>query len=199
MEIALFGGSFNPVHIGHYKILASVIENHDFHKIIVIPAYRNPLKNSVPEVPVSVRLKMLKATFAEFSNVQISEYELEKKQTSYSFKTLAFFQKQYPSHFFYMIVGEDAFTSFHLWANADKILESCRLIVFRRPGLSSPEKTDDPRSQSDKIIWIDTNIPDVSSTRIRQAELGTVEQNHWLHKKALPIWQEYKKNSAELS
>ena len=62
MTIAIFGGSFNPVHFGHFEIIRQVDIQFDFSKIIVVPAYKNPLKENLPSIPESVRLQMLAET-----------------------------------------------------------------------------------------------------------------------------------------
>jgi nicotinate-nucleotide adenylyltransferase len=195
MKIALFGGSFNPVHMGHYEIVRNLNEEFRFQKIIIIPTYQNPLKETLPVVPRDVRLKMLAETFVGFDNVDISDHELEKKQISYTYQTLEHFKKTFPHHTFYLVIGQDAFASFHLWAKADRITELCYLLVINRSGTGKPTENKEIFLDSRKITKMKATIPAVSSTEIRDASLETIVQHRWLHGNALQTWQHFKNSS----
>lgn len=192
MKIAIFGGSFNPVHTGHYEIVQRVNERFEFQKIIVVPAYRNPLKDTLPKVPTAIRLKMLEETFIDTPNVTISDYELKKKQTSYTFQTLEYFRQRYPQHSLFLVIGEDSFNTFHLWAKADRIIELSQLLVFYRPGMADSKRQGIRPPAMEKVRWMDVEIPRISSTQIREADLETVICHQWLHKNALKTWQRFK-------
>lgn len=190
MAIAIYGGSFNPVHFGHFEIVRQVNLQFTVSKIIVVPVYKNPLKENLPSIPETVRLKMLAETFSEFKKVEISSYELNKRKTSYTYNTLEHFRELYPQHQFYLILGEDAFASFHLWANADKILKLCTLLLFKRQGMTSPIP-EQLKKQLDHIQWVDAEIPMVSATEIRSNSLKTLRQKSWLHPKAFSTWEAF--------
>lgn len=191
MNIAIFGGSFNPVHMGHFEIVNQSNMKFGFSKILVVPAYKNPLKDQSPSMPESIRKKMLSATFSKISNVEISYWELEKKQNSYSITTIEHFIDIYPNSRFFLLLGEDAFGSFHLWAKADRILDLCNLIVFHRQAIIKPETKELIKKSLDKIDWVDLNIPNISSTEIRQSSIMTIKKNSWLHPLAFPVWEKY--------
>lgn len=191
MKLALFGGSFSPVHFGHYEIVREVDKQFSFQKIIIIPAFRNPFKENQPIVPPAIRLRMLEQTFSEFSNVLISDYELKKKQTSYTYQTLEHFKKLYPRYSLYLVIGEDSFATFHLWMNADRIMELSHLLVFHRPDMETRLSSRDNFSSTGKVQWIDAKIPRISSSQIRQADFKTASRNGWLHKNALLTWQNF--------
>ncbi len=190
MDIAIFGGSFNPVHFGHFEIVRQVDLQFNFSKILVVPAYKNPLKEDLPSIPENVRLQMLVETFLEFKNVEISSFELNESKTSYSYNTLEHFRKQYPEDRFYLILGKDAFASFHLWANADKISELCTLLVFNRQGaeLTIPDSTGHKLSN---VHWVEAKIPKISASEIRHSTIKTIKQEHWLHPNALKTWEQF--------
>ncbi|MBU2513020.1 nicotinate (nicotinamide) nucleotide adenylyltransferase [bacterium] len=196
MNIAIFGGSFNPVHRGHYEIVRHVNSQMKFHKIFVVPAYRNPFKENLPSIPESVRVMMLRKTFSEFSNVEICLYELNKQKTSYTFATLEHLKKQYSNHQFFLILGEDAFTSFHLWTKADKIAEICNLLVFSRPAMptSGKSQSDNQGHLATNVHWMSKNIPDISATEIRNSPIKTVKEQSWLHPEAEIIWEQSQMN-----
>lgn len=191
MGIALFGGSFNPVHMGHYEIVRQTLNLEIISRIIVIPAYKNPLKEDVPALPQSVRLEMLSATFAEFEPVEISRYELNDNRTSYTYKTLEHFASVYPDRKIYLLIGEDTFNSFPFWAKIDKVFQLSTPLVYPRIP-SNPEKTHQNKIRyGNSIQWIDMTIPDISSTMIRKSSIDRVKRNGWIHPDALDFWIDY--------
>ncbi len=192
MNIAIFGGSFNPVHRGHYEIIRHINLQMEFHKIFVIPAYRNPFKDAPPSIPETVRVDMLQKTFSEFSNVEICFFELKKRKTSYTFATLEHLRNQYSDHQFFLILGEDAFATFHLWTKADKIAEICNFLVFPRPSIKAPGKCEPDKQKffSENAHWMNMNIPDISATKIRNSPLITVIDQSWLHPETEKIWEQ---------
>jgi len=194
MNIAIFGGSFNPVHLGHYEIVRQTQQLFNMSKIIVVPTYQNPLKDSLPSVPEELRLKMLYLTFKSHKNVEISDFELQKRKISYTYQTLTYFKKQYSDHQLFLIMGEDAYSSFHLWAEADKILKLSNILVFYRPGMKKSDTKSFSRESSEGVKWIKTIIPDISASEIRQSSIATVKENCWLHPDAFEIWREHKEH-----
>ncbi|MCP4753444.1 MAG: nicotinate (nicotinamide) nucleotide adenylyltransferase [Proteobacteria bacterium] len=193
MNIAIFGGSFNPVHMGHYEIVRQTLINCSMDKIIIVPAHQNPLKDDQPALPEQLRWKMLQRTFAGMEEVELSDFELQKGKLSYTFKTLIYFKKQYRDGQLYLLIGEDAFSSFHLWADVDTILELAKIMVFPRPSMPIELSNRFMIDLSQKIEWIKLEIPDISATKIRTSDISRVEQNAWIHPQAMEIWKRYKK------
>ncbi len=191
MNIAIFGGSFNPVHLGHYEIVRQTLELFSMTKVIVVPAYQNPLKDSLPSVPEDLRIKMLHLTFKGHKNVEISDFELQKRKISYTYQTLSYYKKQYANHQLYLIMGEDAFSSFHLWAEADKILQLSNILVFYRPGVKTDSSATD---RSIEAKWIEITIPDISASEIRQSSITTVKNNCWMHPDAFEVWKKHREH-----
>lgn len=194
MKIAIFGGSFNPVHMGHYKIVRYLEKHYDFQKIYVVPAYQNPLKKEPPALPESVRWEMLEKTFNDIETVELSNIELVQKGISYSYQTLLYFKKQFPNSQCYLILGEDSYSCFHLWTKADTILKNAQLLVFPRPATENEQNIILIPDLVQKTKWIHVNIPAISATEIRQMDLKQIEKNAWLHPNALKIWKQYKLN-----
>lgn len=182
------------MHFGHFEIVRQVDLQFELSKIIVVPAYKNPLKENLPSIPEHIRLKMLAETFSECSKVEISSFELSKRKTSYTYNTLEHFRKLYPQHQLYLILGEDAFASFHLWANADKIFELCTLLLFNRQGMESPI-SEQSKKQLDHVHWVKAEIPMVSATEIRSSTLKILKQKNWLHPNAFDTWEAFYKTT----
>ena len=97
MAIALYGGSFDPIHIGHLITAQNVIENYDVEKVIFIPSHVTPLKNRKLEASDEDRLKMTYISTKNNNKFIISDYEIMKKDdVSYTYNTLKYFKEIYP-------------------------------------------------------------------------------------------------------
>jgi len=181
MLIALYGGSFDPVHIGHLRIAEDVRENYNFDKIIFIPAYISPLKNK-SNASAEDRLNMLKLAIKDNPCFDISTYEIEKKGKSYTIDTIKYFKKKLGYNPFF-IVGTDAFLSLHLWKKSDELLKSTNFIGVGRGKTDLEDiksylrekfpfvkiKTDNNIDISNTYVYyFNSRRLDISSTEIRQ-------------------------------
>lgn len=191
MGISVFGGSFNPVHMGHYEIVRQTLQLDYVSKIIVVPAYQNPLKGKTPAAPESTRLKMLYATFSEFKSVEISLYELQKRETSYTYRTLEHFKALFPDDQLYLVIGEDSYHSFPQWTNIDRVLQLSTPLVYPRITAKEEKSYQNADSYKTAVKWLDISIPDISSTAVRNSSIEEIEKNNWLHPDALKYWKEY--------
>lgn len=129
---ALFGGSFNPVHIGHLVIARDVLESFNFSEIIFVPAKIQPLKGKL-SIPSKIRLELLNLAVKEIPYFKVWNYEIKKEGISYTVDTLKAFKekgKQTPV----FIMGGDSFLTFPKWKDPVKILETAKIIVIKRPG-----------------------------------------------------------------
>jgi len=155
MKIALFGGSFDPVHLGHIEIVKKALKELDIDKLIVIPNYLNPLKSSF-SAPANLRFKWLKEVFREFKNVEISNYEIKKNRAVFSIETINHFK---PTYF---IIGSDNLNTLHKWKNIDEILKKVEFVVATRGKI---DKNLLNKYNIKKVLSV--NIP-ISSTQIRE-------------------------------
>lgn len=162
MKIAVFGGSFNPVHNGHVKIIQYLSENLDFDKILVIPAGIPSHKESY-SVSERDRYNMCTLAFSQFSKVEISNIEIGLQEVCYTIDTLMKLKKAYPNGDFYEIIGQDSADSFHLWKGYKEILEESQVIVFRREQEKKLKNSIDG-----EFIFLKTPYFPYSSTQIRE-------------------------------
>ncbi len=161
MNIGIFGGTFNPPHIGHLLAAQSVLEQGQLDKIIFVPSYITPHKNNGEEILAHHRLTMTKLAIQENLSFECSDIEIQKQGTSYTYQTLEYFQQQYPAAKFFLIIGIDNFITFEQWKFPEKILKMATLLVINRP----PKQTIPITKIPAKHIL----IPDIeiSSTTIR--------------------------------
>jgi nicotinate-nucleotide adenylyltransferase len=164
MKSAIFGGSFDPVHLGHIEIVKKALKNFDIDKIIIMPNFLNPLKHSF-SAPPTFRLKWLKEAFKNVKNVEISDFEISKNRPVYSIETINKFKPDY------FIIGSDNLKSLHKWKNIDEILKKTEFIVAKRGDI---DKNLLNKYNIKKIL--DVDIP-ISSTQIRKGNFEYIPQN----------------------
>ena len=133
MNVYFFGGSFDPPHLGHLKIIETCLDRFDMAHFILIPANQSPLKKNKPIASQIHRIEMLKLLIDNFDNkITIDDWEVSRSGPSYTCDTIEYLIEKYPGCCFFMILGYDQFVSFKNWKNYKKILNSVKIIVFNR-------------------------------------------------------------------
>ena len=188
MKICLFGGTFDPPHIGHLLIAQTICEAESFDKIIFIPVNIPPHKtvNTILED----RLNMLGIAIDDNPNFEISDIEIKRGGISYTIDTIRTIKKHYniTSNKISYLIGSDSLLNFHNWKDPEEILKECQIIVAIRPGF---RPSDIPAWILHKIQF--ANIPrfEISSTNIRSR---WVEGKTIRYLVTLPVWEYINKN-----
>jgi nicotinate-nucleotide adenylyltransferase len=159
-RIGLFGGTFDPVHLGHIIVAEWMQSKLDLEAVHFIPNYIHPFAKREDISNSSHRLKMLELALAEYPDFKICRYEIEKNEISYSIDTIRYFQKQYPDSQLFYLIGADNIAEFDLWKEADEIFKLATVVVFNRKG--------DDRNQSGKFGYVDSPLIEISSSEIRE-------------------------------
>ena len=166
MKIAVYGGSFNPMHIGHEKIVDYVLKNLHMDKIIIIPVgipshRENNLEQS------NTRLKICKEIFKNNEKVEVSDIEIKAEGKPYSYDTLLKLIEIYgKDNEFFEIIGEDSLKNLKTWKNYKELLNLCKFIVFRRKDDKNTE-IDSEFLNNKNIIILENEYYNMSSTEIR--------------------------------
>ncbi len=132
-RIALFGGSFDPIHNAHIEIAKRALTGMDFDEIIFIPSGVSPHKDSLVTSGIH-RYNMVKAAISEEERFSVSDFEIKKETKCYSFETLEEFKKRYPEDELYFIMGDDQYEKFTTWYKWEELLTMCKFLVFTRGG-----------------------------------------------------------------
>ena len=188
-KIGLFGGSFNPPHLGHVTLVRSVARKFALNQVIVIPNRQNPLKPVADHLSISAehRYRLAQLAFAELSELVIVwDGELKRPAPSYTIDSLLEWKEQFGEDVdFYLLIGVDNLARFNEWKSWDKILTYAHLVVTSRPGWPLPYRIEDLPDFLQKLVvhlqfnefelntgkkLIVTSIPEVaiSSTDIRR-------------------------------
>ncbi len=169
-KTVFFGGTFNPPHIAHRKMLEAVCELNEVERVLVAPTNLPPHKQ-VPEMfaDFQQRLKMAELLCEGLPKVTASDIELKREGKSYSFYTLTDLKKSYSD--LSLLIGGDMVTSFNTWFEYKSILNLAELIVVRRKGINNSDfdsAVENLRLNGGKITVVEVNLPEVSSTEIRR-------------------------------
>lgn len=134
-KIGLFGGTFNPIHLGHLRSAEEICESFALDRVIFIPASYPPHKDKGDILPASLRGEMVRLAIADNPRFAFSEVELQRPGKSYSVETIAHFRQQYgPETELYFILGLDAFLEINTWKEYAALFALCHFIVMTRPG-----------------------------------------------------------------
>ncbi len=172
-KIGIFGGSFDPVHLGHTGLADDAMQQLGLDKVVFIPAGRQPFKLDKTLTSGDARLDMLRLATEGMKGIEISSYELESEGISYTYLTMRAMQQKYGEHAkLYFITGTDAFLKIERWKNAEELLQNYAYVIGTRPGYKQEElKHCMEQVQSiygTEIVHIDNVQIDASSTEIRQ-------------------------------
>ncbi len=170
MRIAVFGGSFDPVHTEHVHLAEQAIASLNLDTLFVMPAHAPPHKKGKILSSDADRLEMCRLAFAHLEKVTVSDYEISKGGTSYTYLTCADFKARYPEAEIFWLVGTDMLRDFPTWKNPESILSCVTLAVCGRNEKGTwveQEQEELFRRFGKKFVYIPYNGADVSSTKIR--------------------------------
>ena len=192
MRIAIYGGSFNPMHRGHEQIVEYILKNLNMDKIIIvpvgIPSHReNNLEQS------DTRLKICREIFKDNSKIEVSDIEIKSDGKSYTYDTLIKLIEVYgKNNEFFEIIGEDSLKNFKTWKNYKELLKICKLIVFRRND-DEDKEIDKEFFKNSNIIILKNEYYNYSSTEIREKVKNGGDISNLVNKNVEKIiLQEYK-------
>lgn len=158
MRVGLFGGTFNPIHLGHLRSAEEVREAFALDCVCFVPAAHPPHKEGEDLAPASHRLKMVELAIADNPYFSASAVELERSGKSYSVDTIRYFLTTLQPANLFFIIGLDAFREIHTWKDYTVIPELCDLIVTSRPGISpSPPEQLIPVALR-TVFWYDSTV-----------------------------------------
>lgn len=184
MRIGIFGGSFNPIHLGHTALTAYICEQGLVDEVWLMVSPQNPLKRDLTLLDENERLAMARLAVAPYPMLKACDFEFNLPRPSYTYHTLQALREAYPEHEFSLIIGEDNWQCFDRWYRGEDIARETPIIVYPR----GSESTEAP-ILNEKIstfnfqLSILRNPPllPYSSTEIRQLIAEGKDATHMLH------------------
>ena len=127
MSIALYGGSFDPIHIGHLITAETALETYNLERVIFIPSYITPLKGRELEASDKNRFEMTKLSTKDNMKFEVSDFEILNEGVSYSYNTVKYFSKKYKNEKIYFIIETDRAKDLKKWYNIEEL---SKLVTF---------------------------------------------------------------------
>ena len=162
-RIGVFGGTFDPPHVGHLIIAEQACGQLNLDKILFVPAHIPPHKKAGASASPRQRFAMVQKAIAHSSNFDVTSLELRRKGISYTIDTLEELHVLYTNAKLYLIVGGDNFAGFTTWKSVDDILNQATIVVYKRNWDTRVLKS----GKSGRVIHLDGAALDISSTMIR--------------------------------
>ena len=146
---AVFGGTFNPVHLGHLSIAREIKEHFSLDRVFVVPSAVPPHKNMKGIAEASQRVAMLHLCFDAMEGFEVSDVEMKRSGPSYTIDTVKEFLSRLPKGAeLFLVMGMDAFLEIDTWKSYGQLLKLLPLIVMTRPGTSFPDETERPVAET---------------------------------------------------
>ncbi|MFI3313479.1 MAG: nicotinate (nicotinamide) nucleotide adenylyltransferase [Eubacteriales bacterium] len=173
-KIGVYGGSFNPPHLGHTMAVAEFQKELGLDKVLVIPA-ANPPHKALPAGSAQEhhRLAMTKLAMADLDFVEVSDMEMTRGGESYTADTLTALQKQYPKDKLFLLMGTDMFLSFPTWKHPKKIANMATIVTGFRGGRENRGDLEDMvgligKKYDGKAKIVENSFVEISSTEARR-------------------------------
>lgn len=168
----LFGGTFDPIHIGHLNIAYEALYRLNLESVVFMPSGNPPHKTDKTIRDSKLRMDMVKLAIEDEELFSVSQYEITKEEFSYTFETLEYFNKTEKNTRWYFITGADCLMQLETWKNVEKIMNSCEFVVFNRDGYNIKDILNKKRFIEEKynkrIFFLDIPILEISSSSIRR-------------------------------
>lgn len=175
-KIAIFGGSFNPIHTAHVALARTIREQCGLDEVWFLVSPHNPLKQSSGLMDENDRLRMVQLALNDEPGLVASDYEFHLPRPSYTWNTLQSLSSEHPDYTLYIIIGADNWALFPRWAHHEDIIRNYRIIVYPREGYDINPSTLPPTVQ-----LVQTPLINITSTQIRELIAKGEEYKHLVH------------------
>lgn len=189
-KVAIYGGSFNPIHLAHVKLADYAVNELELDELYFMPAFISPFKQDKKMAESKDRLAMIESVLDYNPKFKLSDYEIDNENVSYTIKTLDYFSKELDAKLYY-VVGFDALLTLDTWYKGEEILSKYSLITAKRPDSSEIEALTKInsfiRKYNSEIHILDMPEIDISSSDIR----NRIKDGKSIKELVLPATEEY--------
>lgn len=185
IRTGVFGGSFNPVHIGHTALANWMCEFSDLDEVWFLVSPHNPLKPCRELLGDDARLRLVRKAVEGYSRFGVCDIEFGMPRPSYTINTLSALEQMYPDRKFVLIIGADNWIVFDRWYRHEEILKRFEVLIYSRMGIRI-----DASALPDVVHMADTPMVEVSSSFIRSAIREGRDVRYFMHP---AVWDEIEK------
>lgn len=176
IRTGIFGGTFNPIHLGHLALANYLCEENWVDELWFLITPQNPFKQQQNLLDNRLRLKMVVEAISDYPRFKASDFEFTLPRPSYTITTLNSLSESYPDREFILIIGADNWAAFDKWKSPEEILSKYPILVYPRPGY--PIQRDNLPKQ---VKAVDTPLLEISSTFIRKSIAEGKDIRYFLH------------------
>lgn len=134
MKLGIYGGSFDPVHLGHLLVAQAAVEELGLDRLFFIPAARSPFKAENQPAPDAVRLQLLRLALVGKTNCEVDDQEIRRGGTSYTIETLRDYAKRFSSAKLFYLIGADNTAKLNEWREPSELARLAEFVAVPRPG-----------------------------------------------------------------
>lgn len=163
-RIGIFGGTFDPPHIGHLIIAEAARDQLGLERVLFMPAARAPHKRGARTAPANHRLAMVRAAVRGVPRFHASDFEIRKGGVSFTVDTVRFLRSIFPSKEIWLLLGSDNLQDFSTWKSPKDLLSMCRIAVYERPGFPLHRRL---VSRTGAVV-LEGGLLDLSATLVRR-------------------------------
>jgi nicotinate-nucleotide adenylyltransferase len=176
-RIGVFGGTFDPPHVGHFIVAQDVAETLEIDTLLLMPAAVSPHKQASESAPAETRARMLEAGLGGHPRIRLSRIELDRGGVSYTVDTLRTLRERASGDQLFLVIGVDQLEAFSSWRSPDEVLQMARLVVVDRGGVGGRgvEAGGDVPHQAVPVTRVD-----VSSTEVRKRRREGRSIRYWV-------------------
>ena len=187
MRIGIFGGAFDPIHVGHLALARAAFEKLKLDTIFFVPCHQPPSGPPAKCVaPSNLRFEMVGGAISGIAGFEISDAEVKREGVSYTIDTLREFKKNFsPPNELFFVAGGDWEKDLSRWKDIDEIFSLCHFYIAKRPGYEG-------RTLPNSVRFLDFEPIDISSTQIRKMIRDGQPVGPWLPKAVLEIIQKHR-------
>lgn len=188
MNIAIFGGSFNPIHLGHIKLIEAIKNEFHIDKVLIIPTGITPHKSNREMVSEVHRYNMCKIATAHLDYVEVSDLEINRNGKSYTYLTLNSLKEKYTTDNLYLVVGGDMFLTLQDWKNPLEIFKTAEILAVPRNDMDFSVLKEHSLTLSKlgaKSLILKNTVMTVSSSEVRLKLKDKLDVSELLSKEVL--------------
>lgn len=167
-RIGIFGGTFNPPHLGHLILAETAADSLELDCVFFVPASNPPHKIGLPRAPAEDRLAMVKLAIDGNARFTTSRADMDRPGPHYAVDMIAMFHRDYPDAELFFLMGSDSLRDFLSWSQPDEILRMTTLVVMQRPDVYPDLSTLTRRLSGllEKLYFLEAPEIEISSTEI---------------------------------
>jgi nicotinate-nucleotide adenylyltransferase len=163
MNVGLYFGSFNPIHVGHLIIANFMVQNTGMNQVWFVVSPQNPLKKSGSLLNEYHRLYLVQVSIEDEPSLKATDIEFRLPKPSYTIDTLTYLGEKFPQHKFSVIMGSDSYQNLQAWKNYEQLIKNYPIFVYHRPGFAV-----DKNYEGGFFNFVKAPLLEISSTYIRK-------------------------------